>query len=128
MSETVPQLQHTGTGPTTTGKKLALAAIMFLGTIPPALVWFVFGIIVAGSVISGLPRAVTGEIPDISKTIVFNIVFLLLFAFPACLALWFVRNKFNRIACLLALGITMVVVFTQFGGLELLDKAWRRGL
>lgn len=105
--------------------KLTLKIIgAFLG----AMVWFFFSTLIAGAIITALPRPMQGEAPVLPKAVCLGVVFAVQFAIPAILTLGIIRKPPLRIGCFVAIACAMLLNHRVLEGIDLLDKAWRRGL
>ena len=92
-----------------------------------AMLWVFVSTMVAGVVISGLPRPVQGESPEGSRLFCVGLVLLIQFTVPCLLIAFRVEARALRIAGFLATMFAMLAYHRFFDGLALLDKAWRRG-
>lgn len=78
--------------------------------------------------ISGLQRPMPGEAPAGSRLLFLGVVLAIQFAVALGFVVLFVRSRALRIVGLVAIAFAMLTNHLLLSGLDLLDKAWRRGL
>ena len=98
------------------------------GAFIAAMVWFFISTLIAGGIITSLPRPMQGEAPDLPKAVCLGVVFAVQFAIPSVAVLVVAKGRSLRIASLVAVACAMLVNHRLLEGIDLLDKAWRRGL
>ena len=98
------------------------------GVFAAALAWTFVSTLIAGGIMTVLPRPMQGEAPELPKVLCLGMVFAVQFAVPAFVVLVIAKGRSLRIACLVAVACAMLVHHQMLEGFDLLDKAWRRGL
>ena len=93
-----------------------------------AMVWFFISTLIAGGIITNLPRPMQGEAPDLPKALSLGVVFAIQFAIPTVAVFVLAKGRSRRIASLVAVACAMLVNHRLLEGIDLLDKAWSRGL
>jgi hypothetical protein len=101
--------------------------IKVLGFFFAALLWFFLSSLIAGGIITNLPRPMQGEAPDILKSVCLGVTFAVQFIIPAVLIFLITKARSLRIGFLIATACAMAVNHWLFDGIGMLDKAWRRG-
>ena len=99
-----------------------------IGLLSASAFWVLASTIVAGGIISGFPRPMQGESPEGSKLLCLAVVWLVQLTVPVLFVLLATKSRRLRVAGFLAIGTAMLVEYGILDGLDLLDKAWRRGL
>lgn len=101
---------------------LATAGVLLL-----AVAWFFTSTLVAGLIISGLPRSAQGESVLAPKSICLGLTCVIQLTIPMILIFSCIHGKSIRIACLAITAAAMLLNHHMLDGLAILDKAWSRG-
>ena len=92
-----------------------------------AMAWVFISSLLAGGIISGLPRPMQGEAPSVSRLASIGTVFVIQVAIPFVVLFVAVKARALRMAGLLSVMFAVLICYHLLGFLEFLDKAWRRG-
>jgi hypothetical protein len=104
-----------------------LILLKMAGVFVLTLAWCLMSTVLAGGIISELPRPVPGEAPEIPKLVCLGAVLVFQLAVPCGFAFLVIQDKAMRLRLLSAIAGAMLVNHWVFLGLDALDKAWRRG-
>lgn len=99
-----------------------------LGFFTLALLWVFISSLLAGSIITGLPRPMQGEAPTVSRLAALGTVVAIQVAVPFSVLAFAVKQRTLRIAGFLSVMSAMLVCLRLLGLFDFLDKAWRRGI
>lgn len=106
--------------------KKCLTIISIVGIV--SFLWFFIINFIGAIAISGLPRSMQGESVSIPWPICALTLFVLELLPITLLAIILTKGKWFKVLVVASIVIMFFVVNYGLGGVELLDKAWRRGL